>query len=55
MLLDITGICFLKFKKVIVRNGLFVGTVSFTNIFLELLNRCMQVNQADPVEQAAGI
>ena len=45
MLFDVAGIGFLKFKEVIVRNGLLVGTVSFVYIFLQLLYRCVQINQ----------
>src|SRR5664279_3080288 len=45
MLPDITRIRFLDIEQIIVGYGQFIGTISFPDIFLELLNRCVQINQ----------
>ena len=41
----ITGICFLQPEQIVVLNRLLIGAVSLTDIFLELRNRSMQVDQ----------
>ena len=45
MLAYITGIGFLQVKEVIIGDGLLIGTVSFPDIFLKLLDRCVQVDE----------
>ena len=45
MLFNITGVGFLEPEQVIVWNGLFIGAISFANIFLKLLNGGMQINK----------
>jgi hypothetical protein len=45
MLPDIAGIGFLKVEQVIIRDGLFIRTVSFLDIFLQLMNGCVQVDE----------
>ena len=45
MLSDVVCIGFLDAEQIIIRNFLFVGTVSLLYILLKLAYRCMQVNQ----------